>query len=41
MAFLDVHCFSDALGLSVSIHVLLPQKTARQIGMAGGEDRAQ
>ena len=41
MAFLDVHCFSDALGLSVSFHVLLPQKTARQIGMAGGEERAQ
>ena len=41
MAFLDVHCFSDALGLSVSFHVLLPQKTTRQIGMAGGEARAQ
>jgi len=41
MAFLDVHCFSDALGLSVSFYVLLPQKTARQIGMPGGEQRAQ
>ena len=39
MAFLDVHCFSEALGLSVSFHVLLPQKTAGQIGMAGGEKR--
>jgi S-formylglutathione hydrolase FrmB len=41
MAFLDVHCFSDALGLSVSFYVLLPQKTTRQIGMAGGAARAQ
>ena len=41
MAFLDVHCFSDALGLSVSFYVLLPQKAARQIGMPGGEARAQ
>ena len=41
MAFLDVHCFSDALGLSVSFYLLLPQKTARQIGMTGGEARAQ
>ena len=39
MAFLDVHCFSEALGLSVSFHVLLPQKTTSQIGMAGGEKR--
>ena len=39
MAFLDVHCFSDALGLSVSFYVLLPQKAARQIGMAGGDQR--
>jgi putative tributyrin esterase len=35
MAFFDCHFFSDALGLSVSAHVLLPQKSARQIGMAG------
>ena len=41
MAFLDVHCFSDALGLSVSFYVLLPQKATRQIGVAGGETRAQ
>ena len=39
MAFLDVHCFSDALGLSVSFYVLLPQKASRQIGMAGGGQR--
>jgi putative tributyrin esterase len=41
MAFLDVHCFSDALGLSVSFYVLLPQQATRQIGVAGGEKRAQ
>src|SRR4051794_9876274 len=41
MAFLDVHCFSDALGSSVSFYVLLPQQTTRQIGLAGGEKRAQ
>jgi S-formylglutathione hydrolase FrmB len=40
MAFLDCHCFSDALGMSVSFHVLLPQKTQSQIGMDGGETRA-
>jgi putative tributyrin esterase len=39
MALLDVHCFSDVLGLSVSFHVLLPQKATRQIGMSGGEQR--
>ena len=36
MAFLDVHCFSDVLGLTVSFYVLLPQSSARQIGMTGG-----
>lgn len=41
MAFLDVHCFSDVLGLTVSFHVLLPQASTRQIGMAGGGARAQ
>ncbi|HYR57071.1 MAG TPA: alpha/beta hydrolase family protein [Chthoniobacteraceae bacterium] len=25
MAFFDVHCFSDTLGLTISFHVLLPQ----------------
>jgi S-formylglutathione hydrolase FrmB len=39
MAFLDVHCFSDALGLTVSFHVLLPQSSTRQIGMTGGAAR--
>ena len=41
MAFFDCHFFSDILGLSVSAYVLVPQKTARQIGMSGGEARAQ
>ncbi len=40
MAFFDCHFFSDALGLSVSAYVLLPQKASRQIGMTGGETRA-
>lgn len=40
MAFLDWHFFSDALGLSCSAHVLLPQPTIAQIGMAGGKLRA-
>ena len=39
MAFFDCHFFSDVLGLSVSAFVLLPQKTTRQIGLAGGETR--
>ncbi len=40
MAFLDVHCFSDALGLNVSFHVILPQAATRQIGTPGGKQRA-
>jgi putative tributyrin esterase len=40
VAFLDVHCFSDALGLTVAFHVLLPQSSRRQIGLAGGPARA-
>jgi len=40
MAFFDCHFFSDALGLSVSAYVLIPQRAARQIGMPGGETRA-
>lgn len=39
MAFLDVHAFSDALGLQVNYYVLLPQQTQRQIGVDGGEKR--
>lgn len=39
MALLTVHAFSDALGLQVSFHVLLPQQTSRQIGAASGTRR--
>jgi putative tributyrin esterase len=41
MAFFDCHFFSDALGLTVSAYVLVPQATREQIGMHGGEDRAR
>lgn len=40
MAFLDVHAFSDSLGMQVSFYVLLPQQTARQIGVDGGGQRS-
>jgi S-formylglutathione hydrolase FrmB len=39
MALLDVHAFSDVLGLQVSFSVLLPQPTTRQIGVSSGEPR--
>src|SRR5688572_5857368 len=39
MAFLDVHAFSDVLGLQVSFYVLLPQETTRQIGVESGGTR--
>jgi putative tributyrin esterase len=35
MAFIDCHFFSESLGLSTSMYVILPQKTTRQIGMTG------
>lgn len=35
MALFEAHFFSDTLGLSVSANVLLPQRTTRQIGLAG------
>jgi S-formylglutathione hydrolase FrmB len=38
--FLDWHFFSDTLGLTCSAHVLIPQPSAFQIGMAGGKQRA-
>ncbi len=41
MAFLDFHFFSETLGLSCAAHVLIPQATTRQIGMAGGATRAK
>jgi putative tributyrin esterase len=33
MAFIDCHFFSDALGVSASMYVLLPQTARNQIGM--------
>lgn len=39
MAFLDFHFFSETLGLTCAAHVLIPQPTARQIGMTGGARR--
>ncbi|PJI86639.1 alpha/beta hydrolase [Luteimicrobium subarcticum] len=35
MALLNTHFFSDALGMSTSMTVILPQRTTRQIGMTG------
>jgi len=39
MSFLDFHFFSEALGLTCSAHIILPQATKAQIGMAGGRTR--
>jgi S-formylglutathione hydrolase FrmB len=39
MAFLDFHFFSEALALTCSAHVILPQATTLQIGMGGGRAR--
>ncbi len=39
MAFLDFHFFSETLGLTCAAHVLIPQGTVKQIGMAGGGRR--
>ena len=41
MAFIDFHFFSESLGLTCAAHVLVPQPTVRQIGMAGGERRGK
>ncbi|MCX7013731.1 MAG: alpha/beta hydrolase family protein [Candidatus Sumerlaeota bacterium] len=35
MAFIDCHFFSETLGLSTSMYVILPQKTKQQIGLSG------
>lgn len=35
MAFIQCDFFSESLGLSCSMNVILPQKTTRQIGMTG------
>jgi len=39
VAFVDFHFFSEALALTCSAHVILPQPTTQQIGMAGGKSR--
>ena len=39
MALMHCHFFSDVLGLSCTMDVVLPQKTAGQIGMEGRADR--
>ena len=39
MAFLDFHFFSDALGLTCSAWILIPEPSTRQIGMDGGLPR--
>ena len=40
MAFLECHCFSNVLGMSVTVNVLLPQRTTAQIGLKGAADAA-
>jgi S-formylglutathione hydrolase FrmB len=39
MAFLDLHCFSDTLGQTISFYVLLPQASVRQIGLGAAARR--
>jgi putative tributyrin esterase len=39
MAFFDCHFFSDTLAMTVAAQVLVPQETARQIGMEGARPR--
>ena len=39
VAFLDFHYFSETLGLTCAAHVVLPQKTTLEIGVAGAEGR--
>lgn len=34
MAFMDCHFFSETLGVTASMYVILPQPTTRQIGMS-------
>ena len=38
MAFLECRFFSEALGVSVTANVLLPQQTTAQIGLKGVAD---
>nr|ACL67846.1 esterase [uncultured bacterium FLS12] len=41
MALFQCDFFSDVLGLSTSMTVILPQETTGQIGMAGGSERRE
>lgn len=40
MAFIDCHFFSESLGLSTAMYVILPQATTSQIGMRGRRRKA-
>ncbi len=35
MALMEVHCFSESLGMNVAFNAIIPQPTTRQIGMSG------
>lgn len=35
MALMQVHCFSETLGMCISFNAIIPQATTRQIGMSG------
>lgn len=39
MALIDVHAFSDSLGMQIQFYVLLPQQTRKQIGVSSGAQR--
>ncbi len=41
MAFIDFHFFSEALGLTCSAHIVIPQPTIQQVGMTGGKAKAR
>jgi S-formylglutathione hydrolase FrmB len=41
MAFIDCHFFSESLGLSSAMYVILPQQTAGQIGMQNRRRRGK
>ena len=41
MALMHVDFFSDVLGMSMNMDVILPQKTSRQIGMEGRAENGQ
>jgi len=41
MAFMDCHFFSESLGVSASMYVILPQTTTRQIGMSASNVKSK